>query len=174
MLREGGNSVASQGSLRGLIGFSSGPYQSGGRPCLSFHLRCVRFPLARTRARWPRRKPTVKWGYDINYICKGETSLPLSVSHFRSTLTLFDGIPPSLPPHLLPPSSITQDSSLHRHLTTTVLKEPETLRPDHRSSIRLTLYCANRLSFAPVLSLCQISVRATSPIPIHITSLYRL
>jgi len=64
----GGNSVASRGSLRGLIGFSSGPYQSGGRPCLSFHLRCVRFPLARTRARWPRRNPTVEWGHDINYI----------------------------------------------------------------------------------------------------------
>jgi len=169
MIHERGNSVASQGSLRGLIGFSSGPYQSSGRPCLSFHLRCVRFPLARTRARWPRRKPAVKWGYDISYIYKGETLLPLSVSHFRSTLTLFDGLPPSLPP-----SSTTQDSSLHCRLTTTVLKEPETLRPDHRSSIRLTLYCANRLSFAPVLSLCQISVRATSPIPTHITSLYRL
>lgn len=175
MFCAGGSCVASRGSPRGLIGFSSGPYQSGGRPCLSFHLRCVRFPLARTRARWPRRKPTVEWGYDINYIYiyyKGETSLP-SVRHIRSTLshssTVFHHRY-----HLTVIRTLVYPAGLFLHHTT-VSPPPASRNPkpwdriiDHPlgwHSIARTVYHSRPYY------LCVRFPYAPPPIPAHITSL---
>lgn len=131
------------GGPRGLIGFSSGPcteqrtamFEFSSRSCC----RCVRFPLARTRVRRPRKRLL------RIYIRKGG-GLERAVGIKR--------VPRAL-----------RGRPRRRVRRSTGGGKPETPRPDHRSSIRLTFYCADRLSFAPVLSLCQISVQALPPLP---------
>lgn len=100
--------------------------------------RCVRFPLARTRVRRPRKRLL------RIYIRKGG-GLERAVGIKRV------------------PRALRGRPRRRVRRSTGGGGKPETPRPDHRSSIRLTFYCADRLSFAPVLSLCQISVQALPP-----------